>query len=206
MLMIRAIYSKWVIISGRLYLVMVMRALTDILPSGNRWRWWATEVCYHCALPFSPCVSPPHRHFTSLSFGSIYESQVRSSQVLPFCRTTACLGILKEGSGNVLVTQSLLCFFFHFFYWIMKNLWWQLDLVYHFQQGSCSACLRYSAALECLVSLGSWQGAKHAVRCSARPNHSFDSSKKIWWLKFIFDTVIIKLLKTIKTLPTPPFS
>lgn len=109
MLMIRAIYSKWVIISGRLYLVMVMRALTDILPSGNRWWWWATEVCYYCALPFSPCVSPPHRRFTSLSFGSIYESQVRSSQVLPFCRTTACLGILKEGSGNVLVTQSLCC-------------------------------------------------------------------------------------------------
>lgn len=29
--------------------------------------------------------------------------------MLPFCRTTACLGILKEGSGNVLVTQSLCC-------------------------------------------------------------------------------------------------
>lgn len=36
-LMIRAIYFKWVIISGRLYLMMVMRALTDILPGGNRW-------------------------------------------------------------------------------------------------------------------------------------------------------------------------
>ena len=124
MLMIRAIYFKWVIISGRLYLVMVMRALTDILPSGNRWWWWATEVCYYSVLSFSPCVSPPHRRFTSLSFGSIYESQVRSSQVLPFRRTTARLGILKEDSGNVLVTQSLRCVFIELWRIYDSNLIW----------------------------------------------------------------------------------
>lgn len=124
MLMIRAIYFKWVIISGRLYLVMVMRALTDILLSGNRWWWWATEVRYYSALSFSPCVSPPHRHFTSLSFGSIFESQVRSSQVPPFRRTTACPGILKEGSGNALVTQSLCCVFIELWRIYDSNLIW----------------------------------------------------------------------------------
>lgn len=124
MLMIRAIYFKWVIIRGRLYLGMVMRALTDILPSGNRWRWWATEVRYYSGLSFSPCVFTPHRRFTSLSFGSISESQVRSSQVLPFRRTTACLGILKEDSGNVLVTQSLCCVFIELWRIYDSNLIW----------------------------------------------------------------------------------
>lgn len=123
-LMIRAIYFKWVIISGRLYLVMVMRALTDILQSGNRSWWWATEECYYCVLSFSPCVSVPHCCFTSLSFASIYESQVRSSQVLPFCRTTACRGILKEDSGNVLVTQSLCCVFIELWRIYDSNLIW----------------------------------------------------------------------------------
>lgn len=111
MLMIRAIYFKWVIISGRLYLVMVMRALTDILPSGNGWWWWATEACCYSALSFSPRVSPPHCRFTFLSFGSIFKSQVRSSQVLPFRRALMCLEILREDVGNVLVTQSLRCVF-----------------------------------------------------------------------------------------------
>lgn len=124
MLMIRAIYFKWVIISGRLYLMMVMRALTDILPGGNRWWWWATEVCYYSALSFSPRVSPPHRRFTSLSFGSIFESQVRSSQVLPFRRTTTSPGILREDSGNVLVTQRLCCVFIELWRIYDSNLIW----------------------------------------------------------------------------------
>lgn len=111
MLMIRAIYFKWVIISGRRYLMMVMRSLRDIWPGGNRWWWWAREVSYYSAISFSSFVSPPHCHLASFSFGSILESQVRSSQVLPFHHTTASLRILKEDSGNVLVTQRLCCIF-----------------------------------------------------------------------------------------------
>lgn len=141
-LMIRAIYFKWIIISGRLYLVRtMMRPLTDILPNENGWRGMSYRRLF--CVSFSPCVSPPHRHFTSLSFGSILESQVRSSQVLPFQCTTARLGILREVSENVRDTQSQLCF-----YWIMMNLLQQFDAVYHSQLSSCSACLRYSAALD----------------------------------------------------------
>lgn len=80
---------------------------------GIGWRWWAAEVCHHCVLSLPARVSPPHCRFTSLSFASIYESRVRSSQVLPFRCTTALLGILKDDSWNrISYTKSVLVFFF----------------------------------------------------------------------------------------------
>lgn len=140
---------------------MVMRALTDVLPSGNRWWWWATEVCYYSALLFSPCVSPAHLRFTTLSFGSIFESQVRSSQVLPFRRTTACLGILKEDSGNVLVTQSLCCVFIELWRIYDSNLIWCIT----FSSALVLHVLRYSAALEYLSLWG--VGREQSMPCDA---------------------------------------
>lgn len=114
----------------------------------------------------------------------------------------------KTTVGNVLVTHSPCCFFlfphFIFFYWIMKNLWLRFDLVYHFRRNSCSACFRYSAALERLSLWGVgreqstlWDAARLLIT-------ALTLQRKIWWLKFIFDTVIIKLLKTIKRLPISP--
>lgn len=84
MLMIKAIYFKWFIISGRLYLVMVMRALTDILPNGNRWWWWATEVCYYSAFILSLCLSTSSSlHLFVLWFNFRITSQEQSSAAIP---------------------------------------------------------------------------------------------------------------------------
>lgn len=140
---------------------------------GIGWRWWAAEVCQHCVLSLPARVSPPHRCFTSLSFASIYESRVRSSQVLPFRCTTALLGILKDDSWKrISYTKSVLVFFFLLNYEeFMIAIW-----------SGVSALLFCMFQIWCTtrasVSLGSWQGAEHAVRCCAPPNHSFDSSKK----------------------------
>lgn len=139
-------------------------------------------------------------HLFVLWFNFRITSQEQSSAAIPphdgVSRNTK-----RRQWKRISYTKSVLCF-----YWIMKNLWQQFDLVYHFQLGSCSACLRYSAALEYLALWG--VGGEQSMLCDAPliPNHSFESSKKIRWLKFIFDTVIIKLLKTIKSLPIPPFS
>lgn len=66
------------------------------------------DVCYdYSTLPFTPGVSPPHRHFTSLSSGSIYKSQVRSSQVLQSRHTTVTLGILKGDGARVAIAPRL---------------------------------------------------------------------------------------------------
>lgn len=119
MLMIRAIYFKWVIISGRLYLVIVMRALTDILPCGNRWWWWATEVCYCSALSIlSLCLSTSSSlHLFVLWFNLRITSQEQSSAAIPphdgVSRNTK-----RRQWKCISYTKSVLCF-----YWIMKNLW-----------------------------------------------------------------------------------
>lgn len=58
MLMIRAIYFKWVIIGGRLHLAMAMRALTDILPSGNSLAMMSCRSAPAIVCSHSPLVSP----------------------------------------------------------------------------------------------------------------------------------------------------
>lgn len=115
---------------------------------GIGWRWWAAEVCHHCVLALPARVSPPHRRFTSLSFASIYESRVRSSQVLPFRSTTALLGILKDHSWKRIgYTKSVLFFFSSFspFYFFFIELWriYGSDLIW---------CITFGGALVLHVS------------------------------------------------------
>lgn len=145
----------------------------------------------------SPCVSPLHCRLTSLSSGSIFESQVRSSQVLPFRHTTMCLWILKEDTGNVLVRQSLHSIFFIGLWRIYdNNLIWRIafssSLVLHVQDivELLNACLLGESAR----SRAGWR--------STHPNHSLEPSKKKKSedVNFLFDTVKLKLLKTIKSL------
>lgn len=101
MLMIRAICFKWVIISGRLP-CDGDEGFDRYMPSGNRWRWWATEASCYCVLSRSPCVSSTSSslHLFVLWF-NFQITGVRSSQVLPVCRTTARPWIPKEDSGTV---------------------------------------------------------------------------------------------------------
>lgn len=122
-LMIRAIYFKWVIIGGRLPWRWRWGLWQIYCRVGIGWRWWAAEVCHHCVLALPARVSPPHRRFTSLSFASIYESRVRSSQVLPFRCTTALLGILKDDSWKRIGYTKSVLFFFSFppFYFFLLN-------------------------------------------------------------------------------------
>lgn len=137
------------------------------------------SVPLYSALPFTARVSPPHRRFTSLSFGSIFESQVRSSQVPPFRRTTASLGILKDGGGgSALVTQRLRCVFFSLNYEaFMITIWSGVSLAARLL---FLHVLRYSVRHSRIRLFGELAG-EQSVLCDAPliPITAFESSKKM---------------------------
>lgn len=85
MLMITAIYFKWVIISRRLHLGMALRALTNILPGGNRLAMMSCRsVPPLCILaPRSRLPTSSSLHLFVLCFNLRIACQEQSSVAIP---------------------------------------------------------------------------------------------------------------------------
>lgn len=129
------------------------------------------SVLLFCAFILSLCLSTSlSLHLFVLWFNFWITSQEQSSAAIPV-HSDVPRKSKRRHWKCISNTKSALCF-----YWIMKNLWWQFDLVHHFQLSSCSACLRYSEALEYL-SLG--ELAKSRACCGML----LSSQSQLWAFK-----------------------
>lgn len=117
MLMIRAIYFKWVIIGGRLYLAMAMRALTDILPSGNRLAMMSCRSAPPlCALAPHPCLpTSSSLHLFVLCFNLRMPCQEQSSAAIPPHNSAPRNTKRRQLGMYNSYTKSVLFFFIFFF-------------------------------------------------------------------------------------------
>lgn len=168
---------------------MAMRVLTDILPSRNRWRWWATGVCYNSALSFSPRGSPPHCHVTS--FVSRFNFPITSQEQSSAAVATRARATHTRDAVHACLREWVF-FFLSPPHWVMTNMWQRFDPVL----GPFRACFKILCSTWARASLGNRRRAKHAVWCAtyfipiAQPSVFKEKNKT--WLNFTFDMLIKK--------------
>lgn len=174
---------------------------------GIGWRWWAGVPPLCARTPRSCLPTSSSLHLFVLCFNLRIACQEQSSAAIPL-HNSAPRNTERRQLETYWLHKVRAVFFLspHFIYFFIE-LWriYGSDLIW---------CITFGGALVLRVSdivqhlsvclFGELAGSRACWDAARLLITALTLQRKIWWLKFIFDTVIIKLLKTIKRLPISP--